>query len=96
MPFMGGMESTGIIRQYEIDEKLDNIPIIALTAHAMLGDRERVCRQSAFRILFDSDLSAPQCLESGMTDYLVKPLRKVDLQNALKTVAMGRKSVQDL
>lgn len=39
---MGGIEATGIIRQYEADENIERIPIIALTAHAMLGDRERV------------------------------------------------------
>ena len=34
MPFMGGLEATQIIRQYEQDHGLDNVPIIALTAHA--------------------------------------------------------------
>ena len=34
MPFMGGLEATQIIRQYEQDHGLDQVPIIALTAHA--------------------------------------------------------------
>jgi signal transduction histidine kinase/DNA-binding response OmpR family regulator len=40
MPEMGGFEATGVIRE---NEKLTgaHIPIIAMTAHAMKGDRER-------------------------------------------------------
>ncbi|KAG8725653.1 histidine kinase osmosensor [Ceratobasidium sp. 428] len=41
MPFMGGMEATEIIRAFEIEEGIHRTPIIALTAHAMIGDRER-------------------------------------------------------
>jgi osomolarity two-component system sensor histidine kinase NIK1 len=45
MPFMGGMEATELIRSYEMHKGLTSIPIIALTAHAMIGDRER-CLQA--------------------------------------------------
>jgi osomolarity two-component system sensor histidine kinase NIK1 len=41
MPVMGGMEATGRIRDYEAAESLARTPIIALTAHAMIGDKER-------------------------------------------------------
>jgi osomolarity two-component system, sensor histidine kinase NIK1 len=41
MPVMGGFEATGKIRDYEKDHSLPRTPIIALTAHAMLGDREK-------------------------------------------------------
>jgi osomolarity two-component system sensor histidine kinase NIK1 len=41
MPFMGGMEATELIRAYEVQNGLTPTPIIALTAHAMIGDRER-------------------------------------------------------
>ncbi|KAJ2359061.1 histidine kinase osmosensor [Coemansia sp. RSA 2618] len=42
MPVMGGFESTKYIREWEKREGVDfRTPIIALTAHAMLGDRER-------------------------------------------------------
>lgn len=45
MPFMGGMEATELIRAYETEHHLERTPIIALTAHAMIGDRER-CLQA--------------------------------------------------
>ncbi|KAG7442614.1 uncharacterized protein BT62DRAFT_905400 [Guyanagaster necrorhizus] len=45
MPFMGGIQATEIIRSYELATGLSRIPIIALTAHAMIGDRER-CLQA--------------------------------------------------
>ncbi|KAL8665591.1 MAG: hypothetical protein Q9202_002095 [Teloschistes flavicans] len=41
MPVMGGFEATGKIREYEQNEGLVRTPIVALTAHAMLGDREK-------------------------------------------------------
>src|SRR5207253_2280879 len=40
MPEMGGFEATGRIRAAERDTGR-HVPIIALTAHAMKGDRER-------------------------------------------------------
>lgn len=41
MPLMGGFEATGKIRQYEKANDLPRTPIVALTAHAMLGDRDK-------------------------------------------------------
>ncbi|MGB0718926.1 MAG: ATP-binding protein [Bdellovibrionales bacterium] len=66
MPKMNGYEATGAIRDYEKDANKPHIPIIAMTANAMKGDREK-------------------CLESGMDDYISKP---VDMKR-LKAV-MGR------
>lgn len=45
MPVMGGIEATMAIRDYEDSAGLGRIPIIALTAHAMLGDKEK-CLQA--------------------------------------------------
>ncbi|GAA6047457.1 hypothetical protein NBRC10513_003991 [Rhodotorula toruloides] len=41
MPIMGGHEATQIIRKFERENGLERLPIVALTAHAMLGDREK-------------------------------------------------------
>jgi signal transduction histidine kinase/DNA-binding response OmpR family regulator len=41
MPVMGGIEATQRIRDRERDLSLDRIRIVAMTAHAMSGDRER-------------------------------------------------------
>jgi len=55
MPEMDGYEASRQIRAGKADERNISIPIIAMTANAMQGDREK-------------------CLESGMNDYLAKPV----------------------
>jgi signal transduction histidine kinase/CheY-like chemotaxis protein len=41
MPIMDGVEATHAILEYEEDENQPHIPIVALTANALQGDRER-------------------------------------------------------
>jgi two-component system sensor histidine kinase/response regulator len=64
MPEMGGFEAVGRIRLLEQRSGM-HMPIVALTAHAMKGDRER-------------------CLAAGMDDYLVKPIREIELCNIIE------------
>ncbi|KAL4402335.1 histidine kinase osmosensor [Malassezia pachydermatis] len=45
MPVMGGIEATMAIREHEASKGAPPIPIVALTAHAMLGDKEK-CLQA--------------------------------------------------
>ena len=54
MPIMDGFEATKEVREYEKKSNLIHIPIIALTANAMNGDKER-CMQAGM----DDYLSKP-------------------------------------
>ena len=49
LPVMGGFEATAKIREYEQAHALSRSPIIAFTAQAMLGDREKCIRRKADR-----------------------------------------------
>ena len=62
MPGMDGYEATRAIRR--MDSENAKSVIVALTANAMRGDREK-------------------CLDSGMNDYLAKPLRSKELDLTL-------------
>lgn len=63
MPVMDGFETTRRIRNLSSEKR--KIPVIAMTAGAMQGDREK-------------------CLESGMNDYLSKPIEKDTVGEMLK------------
>ncbi len=45
MPVLDGIEATKIIKDYENDNGLNMVPIIALTANALKGDRERLLQE---------------------------------------------------
>ena len=45
MPVMDGIEATKLIKEYQDENKLENTPIIALTANALKGDRERLLKE---------------------------------------------------
>jgi CheY-like chemotaxis protein/HPt (histidine-containing phosphotransfer) domain-containing protein len=71
MPEMDGFEATVMIRSPDSKVLNRNVPIIAMTANAMKGDREK-------------------CLESGMNDYLSKPVKIDELAEMLgKWLARG-------
>jgi len=64
MPEMDGIQTTRRIRAGEIPGVPRDLPIIAMTAHALKGDRERF-------------------LESGMDEYLSKPVSSEGIHAAL-------------
>jgi PAS domain S-box-containing protein len=64
MPVMDGYRAAAIIRSPESKVLNHNVKIIALTAHAMKGDREK-------------------CLESGMDNYLSKPINPNELYSVI-------------
>lgn len=45
MPIMDGIEATHKILEYEENNKLPHIPIVAITANALKGDRERFMKE---------------------------------------------------
>lgn len=61
MPHKNGYQTTAEIKHLK---KYNNIPIIALTAGIMLGEKEK-------------------CLESGMDDYVSKPIIRCNLEEVL-------------
>jgi len=58
MPVMGGIESTREILDYEEKQRKHHVPIIALTANALAGDREKYINEG-----MDNYLSKPFDLE---------------------------------
>ena len=70
MPIMDGYRATELIRALPGSKGATRI--IAMTAHAMSGDRDR-------------------CLAAGMDDYLSKPMRPAELNQALARV-LNRKA----
>ncbi|MCE9539159.1 MAG: response regulator, partial [Bacteroidetes bacterium] len=60
MPEMDGYEATVVIRE----KLMLNTPIIAMTAHAMPGEKDK-------------------CVGFGMTDYISKPIKEIDLHNLI-------------
>ncbi len=63
MPVMGGFEATKEIRNWERAEGLTRTPIIALTAHAMMGDREK-CIQAQMDEYLTKPLKQNQMMQT--------------------------------
>jgi len=89
MPVMGGMEATGLIREHEAINGIPPTPIIALTAHAMIGDKER-CLAAGVSLL------EPTVAHTQMTAYVTKPLRRGDLLAAIAKVLTKPRDVHQL
>jgi len=63
MPKMDGFETTRRIRAGEAGERYTEVPIIALTANAMKGDRER-CEAAGMDDYISKPFTAKQLLKA--------------------------------
>ncbi len=64
MPVLDGIEATHEILDYEEDEEMPHIPIVALTANALKGDKERFLKEG-----MDDYISKP--LETSELHYVL-------------------------
>lgn len=65
------MDGTEVLRRMRADESLRNLPVIALTAHAMTGDREKYLAAG-----FDDYVSKPILDETLLLDAIKKLLER--------------------
>ncbi|MGH8354096.1 MAG: ATP-binding protein [Pseudomonas sp.] len=74
MPGLDGRQTTEAIRQWEAERESGQIPIVALTAHALANEKRAL-------------------LQSGMDDYLTKPISERQLaQVVLKWTGLALRS----
>lgn len=86
MPIMNGIEATKAIIQYEKEQGMEHTPIIAVTANALKGDRERFMGEG-----MDEYISKPINLEKFLT--ALKLFFPKQESTKLKT---NRESLQDI
>jgi two-component system sensor histidine kinase/response regulator len=79
MPVMGGFEATALIRKGEENTGL-RIPIIALTAHAMKGDRER-CLEAGMDEYISKPIRSEELSKAIRQFYSAEPAADVQAQN---------------
>ena len=76
MPIMTGIESTHTILEYEREKNIKHIPIVALTANALVGDKEKYLEAG-----MDNYLSKPISLEKlkeMISDYFYEEKNLVE------------------
>ncbi|MFT7561234.1 MAG: two-component system sensor histidine kinase/response regulator [Flavobacteriales bacterium] len=71
MPELNGYDATQKIRMGAAGKLYVQVPIVAITANAMRGDRER-------------------CIQSGMNDYIAKPIEPDEVSSKNATVVTRR------
>ena len=62
---MPGLDGWSVIHEVKLDPSLKDIPVIALTAHAMAGDRQRVMAAG-----FDNYLTKPINVDTFIHDVM--------------------------
>jgi len=91
----GGFEATGKIREYERSLGSQRTPIIALTAHAMMGDREK-CIQAQMDEYLSKPLQQNHLIQTilkcaTLGGQLLEKNRERELARAADAVTSGRR-----
>jgi len=73
MPVMDGIEATHEILNYEVEEQLQHIPIVALTANALKGDRERFLAEGL-------DEYIPKPIETNELLFILRKFLKAKIE----------------
>ncbi|PHS38164.1 MAG: hypothetical protein COB07_09050 [Sulfurovum sp.] len=96
MPVMGGIEATGKIMEYETTHRKHHVPIVAVTANALEGDREKYISEG-----MDNYLSKPieldqikLLIEEYVSHKIVKDeketIENVNTQNSDNTIRVKK------
>ena len=88
MPVMDGIEATHEIINYEIEEKLEHIPIVALTANALNGDKEKFISEGL-------DEYIPKPIDTNELLYVLKKFLTVNT-DIVNEEALENNSVKSL
>lgn len=91
MPVMDGIEATAKIRAGEAGEQNKDIPIVALTAHALAGDREKFLEQGM------SDYLAKPVKRADLLSCIqrIAEGHKNDLDQEMRGVERGEREVRE-
>ncbi|WP_200763597.1 nitrate- and nitrite sensing domain-containing protein [Nitrosophilus alvini] len=96
MPIMDGVEALHEILDYEEDYKVPHVPIAALTAHALKGDREKYLSEGfdeyATKPLVRDEIAA--ILERFLSDKIVEEEIEHPLTKRLKESTQEDKEIQ--
>jgi len=87
MPVMDGIEATHEILNYEVEEQLQHIPIVALTANALKGDRERFLSEGL-------DEYIPKPIETNELLFILRKFLNAKTEDAESTVASDSQEKQ--
>ena len=85
MPVMDGIEATHEILDYEEDEEVSHVPIIALTANALKGDRERFLNEG-----MDEYITKP--IETAELLYVLNKFLSHKAKLSVNTPTQNKKS----